>query len=108
MFPFQSKLNARDNQARVATRLIGDAVARTKLADPRTIHDDIRSPSFALGAFKGQRLTVRDGNQQLHQPILLTDSRGTVSVSPREGFLHQTSELDTLGFDRPETKCKLQ
>jgi len=35
------------------------------------------------------------------------DGRGTVSVSPQEGFLHQTSELDTLGFDRPETKCKL-
>jgi YVTN family beta-propeller protein len=31
-----------------------------------------------------------------------------VSVSPQEGFLHQVSELDTLGVDRPETKCKLQ
>jgi hypothetical protein len=31
-----------------------------------------------------------------------------VSVSPQEGFLHQTSELDTLGIDRPETKCNLQ
>jgi hypothetical protein len=29
-------------------------------------------------------------------------------VSPQEGFLHQVSELDTLGIDRPETKCKLQ
>ena len=23
------------------------------------------------------------------------------------GFLHQVTELDTLGFDRPETRCKL-
>jgi hypothetical protein len=46
--------------------------------------------------------------QALRRPILLTDGRGTVSVSPQEGFLHQTSELDTLGFDQPETKCKLQ
>jgi hypothetical protein len=30
-----------------------------------------------------------------------------VSVSPQEGFLHQTSTLDTLGLDRPETRCKL-
>jgi hypothetical protein len=29
-------------------------------------------------------------------------------VSPQEGFLHQVSELDTLGVDRPETKCKLK
>jgi hypothetical protein len=28
-------------------------------------------------------------------------------VSPQEGFLHQVSELDTLGVDRPETKCRL-
>jgi len=30
-----------------------------------------------------------------------------VSVSPQEGFLHQVSELDTLGIDRPESKCRL-
>ena len=104
---FKRGMNARDNQAWVAMRLIGDAVAHSKSADPKTIHDEILSPSFALGAFKGQALTVRDWNQQLRQPILLTDGRATVSVSPQEGFLHQTSQLDTLGFDRPETKCKL-
>ena len=105
---FKRGMNARDNQAWEAMRLIGDAVARTKSADPKAVHGDLLSPGFALGAFKGQGLTVRDWNQQLRQPILLTDGRGTVSVSPQEGFLHQTSELDTLGFDRPETKCKLQ
>jgi hypothetical protein len=31
-----------------------------------------------------------------------------VSVSPQEGFQHQFSELDTLGYDRPETKCRLK
>jgi hypothetical protein len=31
-----------------------------------------------------------------------------VSVSPQEGFLHERTELDTLGIDEPETKCKLQ
>jgi ABC transporter substrate binding protein (PQQ-dependent alcohol dehydrogenase system) len=58
-------------------------------------------------AFKGQRLTLRDWNLQLRQPILLVDGRMVVSVSPQEGFLHQVSELDTLGIDRPETKCRL-
>jgi hypothetical protein len=29
-------------------------------------------------------------------------------VSPQEGFLHQASQLDTLGSDRPETKCLLK
>jgi ABC transporter substrate binding protein (PQQ-dependent alcohol dehydrogenase system) len=104
---FKRGMNARDNQAWVAMRMIGDAVAHTKSADPKAIQDDLLSPGFTLGAFKGQGLTVRAWNQQLRQPILLTDGRGTVSVSPQEGFLHQTSTLDTLGFDRPETKCKL-
>jgi ABC transporter substrate binding protein (PQQ-dependent alcohol dehydrogenase system) len=51
---------------------------------------------------------LRPWNQQLRQPILLGDGRMIVSVSPQEGFLHQISVLDTLGFDQPETKCKLQ
>ena len=105
---FKRGMNARDNQAWVAMRMIGDAVARTRSADPKTVHDALLSPDFVVAAFKGEKLTVRAWNQQLRQPILLTDGRGTVSVSPQEGFLHQTTELDTLGFDEPETKCKLQ
>jgi ABC transporter substrate binding protein (PQQ-dependent alcohol dehydrogenase system) len=104
---FKRGMNVRDNQAWVAMRIIGDAVAHMRSADPKTIHDNLLSPDFAVGAFKGQKLTLRAWNQQLRQPILLTDGRGTVSVSPQEGFLHETSELDTLGFDKPETKCKL-
>jgi ABC transporter substrate binding protein (PQQ-dependent alcohol dehydrogenase system) len=104
---FKRGMNAGDNQAWLAMRMIGDAVAHSGSADPKTIHDALLSPDFSLAAFKGEKLTLREWNQQLRQPILLTDGRGTVSVSPQEGFLHQTSELDTLGFDRPETKCKL-
>jgi ABC transporter substrate binding protein (PQQ-dependent alcohol dehydrogenase system) len=104
---FKRGMTARDNQAWVAMRMIGDAVAHTKSADPKTIHDEVLSPGFEVADFKGQALTVRDWNQQLRQPILLTDGRATVSVSPQEGFLHQTTELDTLGLDRPESKCKL-
>ncbi len=105
---FKRGMNARDNQAWVAMRMIGEAVAHTGSGDPNTVRDFLRGPDFAVAAFKGEKLTVRSWNQQLRQPILLSDGRGTVSVSPQEGFLHQTSELDTLGLDQPETKCKLQ
>jgi len=105
---FKRGMNARDNQAWVAMRMIGDAVAHTRSDDPKKMHDDLLSPDFAVADFKGQKQTLRAWNQQLRQPILLTDGRGTVSVSPQEGFLHETTELDTLGFDKPETKCKLQ
>jgi ABC transporter substrate binding protein (PQQ-dependent alcohol dehydrogenase system) len=90
-----------------AGRIVGEAAARTRSADPQVLLAFIKSADFALAAFKGQKLTLRDWNLQLRQPILLFDGRNNVSVSPQEGFLHQVSELDTLGIDRPETKCKL-
>src|ERR1700754_1891345 len=106
------KLNSRlmtalDMQAWTAVRMIGEATSRTRSGDPKAVFDFLKGPDFSLAAFKGQRLTLRDWNLQLRQPILVADGRMVVSVSPQEGFLHQTSELDTLGYDRPETKCKL-
>src|SRR6195256_6143581 len=106
------KLNSRhmtalDMQAWTAARMIGEAASRTNSSDARRLFDFIKGPDFSLAAFKGQPLTLRDWNLQLRQPILLVDGRMVVSVSPQEGFLHQFSELDTLGIDRPETKCKL-
>ncbi len=107
------KLNARhmtalDMQAWTAARMIGEATSRTNSGDAKTVFDFVKGKDFSVAAFKGQRLTLRDWNLQLRQPILLADGRMVVSVSPQEGFLHQTSELDTLGVDRPETKCKLR
>ena len=101
------RMTARDMQAWSAVRMIGEASARTRSADPGSILGFLKGPEFALGAFKGQRLTLRDWNLQLRQPILLVDGRQVVSVSPQEGFLHEFSELDTLGVDRPESKCIL-
>jgi ABC transporter substrate binding protein (PQQ-dependent alcohol dehydrogenase system) len=104
---FKRRMTARDNQAWVAARMIGVSVAHIKSADPKALRDYMRSPDFEVADFKGQRLTLRPWNQQLRQPILLADGRNIVSVSPQEGYLHQVSELDTLGLDQPETKCKL-
>ncbi|HKM62158.1 MAG TPA: ABC transporter substrate-binding protein [Acidisphaera sp.] len=96
-----------DMQAWTAVRMIGEAASRTKSADPATIAQDIKSPDFGVAAYKGRKLSLRDWDWQLRQPILLSDGRTIVSISPQPGFLHQTTELDTLGFDRPETECKL-
>jgi ABC transporter substrate binding protein (PQQ-dependent alcohol dehydrogenase system) len=105
---YKRLMTALDMQAWTAVRMIGETVSRKNSADPKVVLDFLKGPQLALGAFKGQKLTLRDWDLQLRQPILLTDGRTIVSVSPQEGFLHQTSELDTLGYDRPETQCKLQ
>jgi ABC transporter substrate binding protein (PQQ-dependent alcohol dehydrogenase system) len=101
------RMTALDMQAWTAARMIGEAASRTSSGDPKTLLSFVKGQDFSIAAFKGQRLTLRDWNLQLRQPILLVDGRMVVSVSPQEGFLHQVSELDTLGVDRPETKCKL-
>src|SRR5712691_3396589 len=105
---FSRRMTARDMQAWTAVRMIGEGASRARSTDPKAVLDFLKGPDFALAAFKGQRLTLRDWNLQLRQPILLTDGRMIISVSPQEGFLHQVSELDTLGIDRPETKCRLK
>ncbi|MCC2688021.1 MAG: branched-chain amino acid transporter substrate-binding protein [Rhizobiaceae bacterium] len=94
-----------DMAAWTAVRIIGDAATRTSSADPAKIEAFIRADDFSIAAFKGQKLTFRKWNWQLRQPIFLGDGRSVVSTSPQEGFLHQVSELDTLGVDEPETRC---
>ncbi|MDK1387678.1 ABC transporter substrate-binding protein [Sinorhizobium sp. 8-89] len=95
-----------DYQTWLAMRVIGEAVTQSGKADPATIRAYALSPDFELAAFKGQKLTFRTWNGQMRQPVLLTDGRVTVSVSPQDGYLHQHSPLDTLGIDAPETACQ--
>ena len=97
----------RDYSAWMAVRAIGEAATRAKSADPTAIISFMRSDRFELAAYKGARLSFRSWDGQLRQPILLADARSLVSVSPQPGFLHQFSELDTLGIDQPETKCRM-
>ena len=104
---FHRLMTDKDMQAWTAVRIVGEAATRTNSTDPAKMVEFIKGPSFEVAAFKGQKLTLRDWDLQLRQPILLADGRMVVSVSPQDGFLHQSSTLDTLGFDRPETQCKL-
>ena len=97
-----------DMQAWTAVRIIGEAATRAKSTNEKDIEAYIKSQEFSLAAFKGEKVTLRDWNWQLRQPVLLGDGRSVVSVSPQEGFLHEVTPLDTLGVDPPETTCKLK
>lgn len=100
-------MNAQDYAAWAAVRSVAEAVTRTKSAEPQSVREFILSEQFELAAFKGRPLSFRGWNQQLRQPIALIHPRALVSMSPQEGFLHPRSELDTLGFDAPESECRL-
>jgi len=96
-----------DADAWTAVRMIGEAATRAKTADPAEMRKYMFGPTMEIAAYKGQKLTLRDWNHQLRQPILLVDGRTEISVSPQEGFLHERSLLDTMGIDQPESSCKL-
>jgi ABC transporter substrate binding protein (PQQ-dependent alcohol dehydrogenase system) len=105
---FHRRMMPLDMQAWTGVRMVGEAASRSGSTDPDKLVSTIKSPDFGIAAYKGQLLTLRDWDLQLRQPILLADGRTIVSISPQPGFLHQVTTLDTLGIDRPETKCRLQ
>jgi ABC transporter substrate binding protein (PQQ-dependent alcohol dehydrogenase system) len=95
-----------DYNAWLAARIVGEAASRTKSGKFADLVAYIKGPSFDVAGFKGVGLSVRNWNGQIRQPVLVTTPKLLVSVSPQPGFLHQSSELDTLGVDKPETKCR--
>jgi len=95
-----------DYSAWAAVRSFGEAVTNTGSNDPGVLREFMLSKKFKLAGFKGVPLTFRDWNGQLRQPILVVAPRMLVTVSPQAGFLHEHSELDTLGFDQPESSCQ--
>ena len=95
-----------DYAAWAAVRSIGEAVTRTNSAESAALRDYILSDEFGLAGFKGRALSFRKWNGQLRQPMPLVHPRALVAQAPLEGFLHQRSELDTLGLDAPESACR--
>ena len=97
-----------DYQAWIAVRAIGEGTTRAASAEFAPVNAHIRSKDLSLAAFKGQKVTFRTWDGQMRQPILITGPDLPVSMSPQEGFLHEEAEVDTLGVDAPETKCKFK
>ena len=98
-------MTSRDYSAWLAVRAVGEAATRAASADPAQIARALRADQFQLPGYKGEPLSFRAWDGQMRQAILLADQRKVVSVSPQRGFLHPSSELDTLGSDQPETQC---
>ncbi|MEX3007737.1 ABC transporter substrate-binding protein [Hoeflea sp. TYP-13] len=99
-------MQSKDYAAWAAIRSIGEAVTRTKSADAATLREYLISDEFELAGFKGRPMNYRSWNGQLRQPIPIVHPRALVAMAPLEGFLHQRTELDTLGLDQPESKCQ--
>ena len=92
-----------------ARATLADAVMRSGKTTVPEFKAFLLSDGFNLEGFKGIALNFRDWDHQMRQPVLLGGgTRTVVSKSPQEGFLHETNITDTLGYDKPETKCKFK
>ncbi len=99
-------MQSRDYSNWVAIRTIITSISNTKTTDLNTNIDYIYSDKFDLAAYMGRKLSYRDYNGQVRMPISLIQPRALISISPQEGFLHPTTDLDTLGIAPFEMKCK--
>ena len=96
----------RDYLGWLALRTISESAIKSGDVTPKAVKDYMLSDEFALEAFKGQALSFREWDHQMRQPIILGGgTRVPVTTSPQDGFLHPTHLTDTLGFDKPESKC---
>lgn len=100
-------MNDRDFAAWIAVRSIATAANKLKSSDPAAIRQLALSAELPLDGFKGRKLSFRDWNGQLRQPIPVVQPRALVTTSPQDGFLHPVTDLDSLGYDRPESRCNL-
>lgn len=99
-------MNSVDYANWAAARSVAEAVTRTSSTDVNVVRDYLVSDQFELAGFKGFSLSFRTWNGQLRQSVPLVSADAVVANTPLEGFLHQNTELDTLGLDEPESSCQ--
>ena len=99
-------MGSADWAAWVAVKAVVEAVVRTGNApfDKRVAY--LGGEEITIDGFKGNRLYFRDWDRQLRQPILIATHNAVIERAPLQGFLHQTNNMDTLGFDRRDSRCK--
>ncbi|MBL8445089.1 MAG: ABC transporter substrate-binding protein [Zoogloeaceae bacterium] len=100
------RMASMDWAAWVAVKAVVESVVRTNNADFATVVAYLGGDEITIDGFKGNRLDFRPWDRQLRQPILLATHNRVVERAPIAGFLHQTNNMDTLGFDQRDSRCK--
>ena len=100
------RMGSVDWAAWMSFKSIVEAVLRTGVGEFNAVRNYLLSDKIVLDGFKGNRLAFRPWNNQLRQPVLLTTLNWVVARAPLQGFLHASNNMDTLGFDQPESLCE--
>lgn len=100
-------MTERDYSAYIGVRSFAEAAFHVNSSKPADLRAYLLSDRFSIDGYKGEGMNFRSWDLQLRQPVLLVDPTELISISPQEGFLHPKYLTDSLGYDQPETKCRL-
>ena len=101
------RMTGRDWAAWMAIKAVVESVVRTKSAEFKTIRSYLSGKNLTLDGYKGTPSSFRRWDNQLRQPILLRTHNAVIGRAPLVGFLHPEENMDTLGFDRNDKKCRM-
>ena len=99
-------MTATDWGAWMAVKAIATAVQQTQTKDFAPIRAYLTADNASFDGAKGNASSFRPWDHQLRQPLLVSTHNWVVERAPLQGFLHQKNNLDTLGFDQPESVCQ--
>ena len=102
----QRRMTGYDWSAWMGVKAVVESVVRTQGGDFQKVRDYMLGDELILDGFKGNRLSFRSWDHQLRQPLFLTSLNWVIASAPLEGFLHQTNNLDSLGFDERDSQCR--
>jgi len=95
-----------DWAAWAAVRAVVEAIARSKSTEVGRLRDTMLDADFAFDLYKGFAGNFRPWTHQLRQAVLLHTHNAVIDLAPLPGFLHERNNLDTLGIDEPESRCR--
>ena len=101
------RMASADWAAWISIKSVVAAIRGTGAAEPDRLRAYLTGPDITIDGYKGAPSSYRAWNNQLRQPILLHTHNAVIARAPIDGFLHQTDNLDTLGYDRRESTCAL-
>jgi ABC transporter substrate binding protein (PQQ-dependent alcohol dehydrogenase system) len=100
------EMSDEDWAAWAAVRAVVEAVARSGTIEIAGLHRKMLEADFTFDLYKGFPGSFRPWNRQLRQAVLLHTSNAVIDLAPLPGFLHERNNLDTLGVDEPENRCR--
>lgn len=102
------RMNAGAYSAWAAARAVVQASLKAGSTGRDAVLGTLLGPDLTLDSVKGTPASFRPWDHQMRQPLLLATADAVIATAPLPEFLHQSDALDTLGVDRPESRCGLK